>query len=282
MSIINPAFRALRLVCTAFSLFAGTAGRAYAQSPDSLAAKEYVSYWGERGRYYYAAMLMSCPSTSARSDSIFSTLLSVPTNDTTAGDLANGWGTKIRECEEPRLDAWFRSHLAATTHPGLARPLIRGLTRHPTPENVAAVRSFAWRPEIDSSVRNLTLQHLASVLPPQQRTELYLEAFAKNVLGSSAEYRVNEAFHLARSTYGDHFREALLNGVLIELQNPHAGYVLIRLADDLAPRGEQSVSDKWRLRLRSVLDSLSKRQDIPIELRNSAEYASTTEFMRAR
>lgn len=93
------------------------------------------------GRHTSRSALGMCPKESPYEDQLWSTLLAEEPTPKLTMQLALAWAIALRDCNDPRIAAWYRNRLLQYRHDtflvfALAHPLVS----HRTPENLEAVK----------------------------------------------------------------------------------------------------------------------------------------------
>lgn len=120
-----------------------------------------------------------CPNRNAYSDSIFQGLLRLEQTLLRVAQYMTYWSRALSECNDPRMDLWYRTQLAQRKDDATTFLLSRALLGHPTPDNLAALRAAALDTARTDEVRTYALTDLANSgkLGWEERVDLFAASF---------------------------------------------------------------------------------------------------------
>jgi hypothetical protein len=190
-----------------------------------------------------------CPRESPYGDQLWSALLAEEPTPKLTMRLALAWAMSLRECNDPRIGAWYRDRLLQYRHDtflvfALAHPLIG----HRTPEDLEAVKRYAFDESVDEETRSAVLFALDHNRSWDEQMALYLEA-CQRTRAMPEPYAVDTFWNLMKSPAADRFVRRALDVIEQYPEGPNSARLLSRLTTHPELRKNQA----WRSQLESVL-----------------------------
>lgn len=142
-----------RSILLACALSLGCAPYAVAQHSGSSPDKIVAEYLDGTNKRVLQVTRWPCPSYDSNRDRVVELLTNASLNEAQVQELAQNWSYALRECEDARLDKWFRQNILTTRDGFAALALGLALGSTSNPANLASLKMSLYRRDLSGAVR---------------------------------------------------------------------------------------------------------------------------------